>query len=75
MPPKDLRKYSPHQSSLQQLNLEAKGQREGLVGVDVHNFLNHEFELFTIFFVTMIFPLLYLIHATNNTVITYIYFW
>ncbi|KAI3352743.1 hypothetical protein L3Q82_019324, partial [Scortum barcoo] len=29
VPPKDLRKYSPHQSSLQQLPVESKGLRDG----------------------------------------------
>lgn len=29
VPPKDLGKYSPHQSSLQQLPVDTKGPREG----------------------------------------------
>jgi len=29
VPPKDLGKYSPHQSSLQQLAIEPKGPRDG----------------------------------------------
>ena len=29
IPPKDLGKYSPHQSSLQQLPVDSKGLREG----------------------------------------------
>lgn len=51
IPPKDLRKYSPHQSSLQQLPVDSKGLRDGygscmsVSGLSQHCFLdvnNHD---------------------------------